>query len=124
MLFAKSQTETTAAERRAALLDSEVKKLLSTPRALAESLLIEWERSSMLLWGTRGKGEEQITAADRFARIGTDGKELLEESRALVTFLIGRLTAGGAPELVARLQRHLASLPAFTEHEDGTVTVN
>ena len=101
-------------ERTAEIVD----RILRTPSQTAEQLFRSWDRAANDLWSTQG----DITPADKLARAGTDAKELIAVSRALTVFLITTLT-GKNDDLVAKINARLASIPAFTEHDDGTVTI-
>ena len=93
--------------------------ILTGSRRTAEQLVYQWDNSVRELWSPGG----DITPADLLAVIGTEAGEMMTLSRALTAFLVSTLT-GKRDDLVAVIERRLATIPAFTTHEDGTVTIN
>jgi hypothetical protein len=55
-------------------------------------------------------------------RISTNGVELFQLNNALTTFMVSQLS-GKRDDLVLNIRTRLATLPPFTYHADGTVTV-
>jgi len=55
-------------------------------------------------------------------KIGTSGVELFQLNGSLTTFMVSQLS-GKRDDLVTNIQTRLATLPPFTYHADGTVTV-
>ncbi len=64
-----------------------------------------------------------VTAADRLAALGAHAAELFESSSALVQFL-QELISDRDPEMTAQIEQRIASIPEFTAHEDGTITLD
>jgi len=95
-----------------------VVRIRASSRSTAEQLVHQWDNSVRELWSPGG----DITPAELLAEIGTEAGEMMELSRALTAFLISTLT-GKRDDLVAFIERRLATIPAFTTHEDGTVTI-
>lgn len=93
--------------------------ILASSRRTAEQLVHQWDNSVRELWSPGG----DITPADLLAAIGTEAGEMMALSRALTAFLISTLT-GKRDDLVAIIERRLATIPAFTVQADGTVTVD
>lgn len=100
-------------------LNQEINLLRRTPRQLAETLFKGWSMAFDLLW-TPANG---ITPADRIAALGTDAAELFQANSALVQLMLG-VIGDKDPEMTAAVMQRVASLPAFTAHEDGTVTLD
>ena len=96
-----------------------VSHMLASSRRTAEQLVHQWDSSVRELWSPGG----DITPADLLAAIGTEAGEMMTLSRALTAFLISTLT-GKRDDLVAIIERRLATIPAFTIGVDGTVTVD
>ena len=96
-----------------------VAHILASSRRTAEHLVHQWDNSVRELWSPGG----DITPADLLAAIGTEAGEMMTLSRALTAFLITTLT-GKRDDLVAVIERRLATIPAFTTNKDGTVTIN
>lgn len=115
MSILNPQPEVTKAERVKRLTDD----ILETPRETAEQLFQQWDHAVRMLWSKQG----DITPADKLAAMGTDAAELIAMSRALTAFLI-TICTGKRDDLVAKIEARLATIPAFTTHEDGTVTIN
>jgi hypothetical protein len=97
---------------------SKVVHILASSRRTAEQLVHQWDNSVRELWSPGG----DITPAELLAAIGTEAGEMMNLSRALTAFLIATLT-GKRDDLVARIEGRLATIPAFTTHKDGTVTI-
>jgi len=93
--------------------------ILTSSRRTAERLVYQWDNSVRELWSPGG----DITPAELLAEIGTEAGEMMDLSRALTAFLITTLT-GKRDDLVAFIERRLATIPAFTTHKDGTVTID
>lgn len=100
-------------------LDREAAQIKTAPRRLIEMMLREWEPSFNLMWTTK----DGVTPAMRLAEIGTDAVELFANNTAFATFLIANLTDKDN-ELVARITAKLATIPAYTEHQNGTITLD
>ena len=115
-LFAKPQAPVIPASVR---LNQEVNLLRRTPRQLSETLFKGWSMAFDLLW-TPANG---ITPADRIAALGKDAAELFEANAALVQLML-TVIGDKDPEMTAAIQQRVASIPAFTTHEDGTVTLD
>lgn len=56
--------------------------------------------------------------------LGTDAVEAFALSRATIEFLAPILTASGLTAELSSLTDRVADIPAVTEHEDGTVTID
>ena len=115
MSILNPQPEVTKAERVKRFTDD----ILETPRETAEQLFQQWDHAVRMLWSKQG----DITPEDKLAAIGTDAAELIAMSRALTAFLI-TICTGKRDDLVAKIETRLATIPAFTTHKDGTVTIN
>ena len=98
---------------------TKVAHILASSRRTAEQLVHQWDNSVRELWSPGG----DITPADLLAAIGTEAGEMMALSRALTAFLISTLT-GKRDDLIAVIERRLATIPAFTIGVDGTVTVD
>ena len=72
-----------------------------------------------MLWAS-GNG---LTPADRLAKLGPLAGEILTASAALCQFML-TMIGNSDPEMKAAIENRLASLPAYTVHENGTVTLN
>lgn len=96
----------------------EAAQIKVAPRRMADQIVQQWERSYDALWTTA----HGVTPAARIAELGTAAVELFEANTALVTFLVTMLS-GKDDALVARLTAKMATIPAFTANEDGTVTL-
>ena len=96
-----------------------VVRILASSRRTAEQLVNHWDNSVRELWSPGG----DITPAELLAAIGSEAGEMMALSRALTAFLISTLT-GKRDDLVAVIERRLATIPAFTTHKDGTVTID
>ena len=97
----------------------EAAQIKVAPRRMADQIVQQWERTFDALWTTA----HGVTPAMRITELGIDAKELFESNTALVTFLVTMLT-GKDPALVTRILAKVATLPAYTAHEDGTVTLD
>jgi len=97
----------------------EVSQIKSAPRRLTDLIVREWQRAFDLLW-TPSNG---VTPAARLTEIGTDAAELFAANAALTQFLVTMLT-GKDDALVAEIAAKVATIPAFTVHPDGTVTLD
>ena len=115
-LLAKPQAPVIPASVR---LRQEVSVLSQAPRRIADSLFQAWKTSFDLLWSTSGG----VTPADRVAALGTNAAELFESSSALVQFLLEVIGDKDA-DMIAQIQQCVASIPDFTAHEDGTITLD
>jgi len=100
-------------------LRQEVAVLSQAPRRIADSLFQAWKTNFDLLWTPNGG----VTPADRIAALGTNAAELFEANAALVEFMLA-VIGDKDPEMTAAIQQRVALLPAFTAHEDGTVTLD
>lgn len=115
-LLAKPQAPVIPASVR---LRQEVAILSQAPRRIADSLFQAWKTSFDLLWSTNGG----VTPVDRIAALGINAAELFESSSSLVQFLL-EVIGDKDPDMVAQIQQRVATIPAFTAHEDGTVTLD
>ena len=95
---------------------TKVVHILASSRRTAEQLVHQWDNAVRELWSPGG----DITPADLLAVIGTEAGEMMTLSRALTAFLITTLT-GKRDDLVAVIERRLATIPKFTVQKDGTV---
>lgn len=86
---------------------------------MAEQIVQQWERSFDLLW----EEKDGVTSAMQLAEIGTYAAELFQTNSDLVTFLVTTLS-GKDDDLVGRIMAKVATIPAYTIHEDGTVTLD
>ena len=93
-------------------------QIKSAPRQLAEMMMSQWLSSFDALWKS---GE--FTPAQKLAALGTDAAEIFALNSQFVTFMVTQLT-GKRDDLVAAIQAKVATIPACTIHEDGTVTIN
>ena len=96
-----------------------VVRILASSRSTAEQLVNHWDNSVRELWSPGG----DITPAELLAAIGSEAGEMMVLSRALTAFLVSTLT-GKRDDLVAVIERRLATIPAFTTNKDGTVTID
>jgi hypothetical protein len=85
---------------------------------LAETIIREWEHAFDALWNNPAATPEQV-----LAELGTDAAEAFELSGATVQFMAAILP-GRLDDEWARLQAKIATKPATTAHEDGTVTID
>ena len=108
-------TPPTEQEREAQRIAREVEQILAAPRQTAERVVLEWERAFDRFW--------QGDVAAKLALIGTRGAALFSDNTRWTTALIGAFT-GLRDDLVTRITDKLATLPAFTVGNDGTVTLN
>ena len=115
-LLAKPQVPVIPASVR---LRQEVSIIAQAPRRIAESLFQAWKSNFDLLWTANGG----VTPADRIAAMGTNAAELFESSSSLVRFLL-EVIDNKDPEMIAEIQQRIATIPDFTIHDDGTVTLN
>jgi len=106
------------------LLDREVSNILRAPKAIAEQLVNSWCQSFDMLWSTRENRDPALTVtiADRLEAVGVEAYDLFEESSALCIFLIGRLSVT-RPDLVEKITSRVASIPAYTVNEDGSIVL-
>ena len=86
---------------------------------MAEDLIRKWETAFDFMWTER----DGVTPAMRLADLGPLASELFDENAALVEYLISRLT-GKDDATVARIMAKVATIPPYTIHEDGTVTLD
>ncbi len=100
-------------------LERQVEQLLSAPRQIALQIIQIWEQKFDLMWSNRGP----VTVAQRLAAIGPAGAELLERNTELVTFLLTQLS-GEDQALIDRINAKLATIPAYTVAQNGTVTLD
>ena len=100
-------------------LRQEVAVISQAPRRIADSLFQAWKANFDLLWTPAGG----VTPADRLAALGTDAAELFEANTALVQFMLA-VIGDKDPDMTAQITRRVASIPAFTVHRDGTVTLD
>jgi hypothetical protein len=100
-------------------LRNEVNQIKASPRRMADDLIRNWERAFDLLWTEK----DGITPAQRIEALGTDAAELFGANAALVQFLVTVFT-GKDDALVAHILAKVGTIPEFTAHEDGTVTLN
>ena len=82
-----------------------------------------WNSAFDALWTEETVDGHLISVADKLAELGTDAKELFDINTAFTTFMLTQLT-GKRDDMVARIQNKLATIPAFTAHEDGTITLD
>jgi hypothetical protein len=101
------------------ILMNKARYIKQAPLRLAENMLEEWETSFDALWREEGK----FTPAQRLEAIGTDAEELFELNSQFVTFMVSQLT-GKRNDLVQRIQEKVATIPAYTVNNDGTVTLD
>jgi len=99
-------------------LNRQVTRLRRASRSLVDNLIRQWESDFDLLWSNQGG----VTPAQRLAELGTDGGELFSHSTALVTFLLTELGSQD-PDTSARIQAKVASMPAITVNQNGTVSI-
>lgn len=102
----------------AQLLQRRVQEIKSTPRKLTEQMYQQWLQGFNALW-TDGK----FTAAQKLQALDTDAAELFALNTAFVTFMVTQLT-GKRDDLVQHMQDKINAMPAYTIHDDGTVTLN
>ena len=100
-------------------LRQEVSVISQAPRRIADSLFQAWKASFDLLWAPAGG----VSPADRIAALGTNAVELFEANTALVEFMLA-VIGEKDPEMTAQIQQRVASIPVYTAHEDGTVTLD
>lgn len=101
------------------LLRNRANQIKYAPRILAETMFTQWSASFQALWGEGGK----FTPAQKLEAIGTDAAELFALNTQFVTFMVTQLT-GKRDDLVAKINTMVASIPACTVHQDGTVTID
>jgi hypothetical protein len=89
------------------------------PRQLAETLYRGWSASFDLMWSSANG----VTPADRVAALGTNAAELFAANAALTTLMLGMIGESD-PDMKAGIESRLASLPAYTVNQDGTVTLS
>lgn len=99
-------------------LQRRIDQIKAAPKQLAETMMNQWLASFNALWMS---GE--FTPAQKLAALGTDAAEIFALNSQFVTFMVTQLT-GKRDDLVAAIQAKVASMPACTIHEDGTVTIN
>ena len=100
-------------------INGQVAAVKIAPRRMTELMVKQWEQAFDALWLER----DGITPVQRLAGLGTIAAELFEENTAFVSYLISRLT-GKDDALVAKIMAKVATIPAHTVHEDGTVTLD
>lgn len=100
-------------------LRQQVQQISSAPLRLTDTILNEWGRAFNALWTT----VDGITPEMKLAALGTKAGALFAENEALVQFVVSRLT-GKDDALVAQIMAKVATIPPYTIHEDGTVTLN
>lgn len=115
-LLAKPQAPVIPASVR---LRQEVSVISQTPRRIAENLFQAWKASFDMLWNTAGG----VTPEDRIAAMGTNAVELFDSSSALVEFLL-EVVGDKDPEITAEIEQRVATIPSYTAHDDGTVTLD
>lgn len=86
---------------------------------MAETLLKQWEQAFDTLWIEK----DGITPTMRLEQLGDAAAELFEANAAMITFVVGMLQ-GKDDATVAKLMAKVATIPAHTVHEDGTVTLD
>jgi hypothetical protein len=106
------------------LLDREVSNILRAPKAIAEQLVNSWCQSFDSLWNSKENRNPELTVtiADRLEAIDTEAVDLFAESSALCTFLVSRLSVT-RPDLVEKITSRVASIPAYTVNEDGSIVL-
>ena len=107
----------------ATLIAESAARVTQLARASAERMTNDWIAAADAQWRNEQvpstEGTITITAADRFAAQGDKAAAIMALSRAHVTYLLSMLP----DDLKARITAKLATIPAFTTHEDGTVTI-
>ena len=101
------------------LVNMQVSQIRQLPRRLAEQLYRSWDQAFDFMWVER----DGVTPAMRLEALGTAAAEMFERNTALVTFMVGMFT-GEDNALVAKIMAKVATIPAYTVNEDGTVTLN
>ena len=82
-----------------------------------EHLYYNWASSFDALWNNNQLSAEEIIAA-----LGTDAAEVFYLSSAIVQFM-STVFAGRREDILAKIQKKLATLPEFTINENGTVSL-
>lgn len=100
------------------ILQRRVQEIKSAPRKLAEQMYQQWEQSFNALWSS-----ERFTPQQKLQALGTDAEELFELNSVFVTFMITQLS-GKRNDLVQAIQEKVATIPAYTVNNDGTVTLD
>lgn len=102
--------------------ESSAKALKQDIRNIVAFLKGSWEQSMNRIWGEPGRFDREKTEAV-LSSLGTDAAEAFSLSSDLVAFLVGLLQTRD-PGAIAPILARVESLPAFTAHEDGTVTLD
>ena len=100
-------------------IDMAVNRLKASVGRSAEQMYQSWATSFDMLWSPNGV----FTPAEKLAELGTDAAELFELNTSIVEFMVTNLT-GKRDDLVASITERVASIPPFTVHEDGTITLD
>ena len=103
-------------ERRAV---QQVRQIKNKTLRLVDQLSSQWAEAFDALWVSQHDGD----VAARLAALGTDAEELMTRNTALVTFMLTQLT-GEDQDKVDFINAKLATIPAFTVANDGSVTLD
>ena len=100
-------------------IDMAVNRLKASVGRTAEQMYQSWATSFDMLWSPKGV----YTPAEKLAELGADASELFELNTSMVEFMVTNLT-GKRDDLVASITERVASIPPFTAHADGTITLD
>jgi len=87
-----------------------------TPLNILQTIYFSWSKAFNDLHGDSELRPQLLEA------LGTSAKELFELNSTLTEFLLTNL-AGKRDDIVTDIQNRLSTLPEFTFHEDGRVSV-
>lgn len=89
---------------------------------LVDRIVRDWTLIFDMLWNET----DGVTPEQKLTELDTEAVELLDESAALIVFLNERLTGKGptAERLLNEVNSRAASVPPYTKHADGTVTLD
>lgn len=93
-----------------------VNSVVQAPINILQSIYFVWAKAFNDLHG------DDALRPILLEKIGTNASELFVLNSALTTFMISQLS-GVRDDIVQDIYSRLATLPAFTFHPDGTVTV-
>jgi len=97
----------------------EVNRIKSAPLQLVDTMVKQWETAFDLMWTT----SNGITPAMRVSELGTNAAEIFQVNAKFVGFLASILKDKN-DALVVLIMAKVATIPPFTVHEDGTVTLD
>lgn len=99
------------------LVLSKVNSIIKAPTLILQSIYFTWAKAFNDLHG------DQTLRPILLEKIGTNGAELFKLNYALTNFMVSQLS-GVRDDMVQDILTRVNTLPPFTYHPDGTVTVS